>query len=493
MFTKPNVLFLFCFFAFLTGSVLAGGASIPAGVEVILHERVEKVFHPDNPFKYLDQEIVQVAAGDGVTTRDCLKVEGLPDFSFFKDLDHAVMNPETGETAVIAKHQFLNEGHWTLFLISKDGQITIPFPHRKLGKLKESSKYFAAVGDYSRRVTRPTAYRFPLIREKKTKKKFNPGSLFSGPFRGLVWIPGTRNFLMYSFKYLYLLDTEAGNIREINAKEYVVNPFNSDPYLNVAGGTRYGRHAYIYHRSGVHRIEWDGSIVKLFEARKGPAEKDLFNRNLVTLGKSLSKVAFEVFGDGDQFRIGRQIYDREGKVLHVFNPEKTAITYCEGRPLYAATHKSLKELRLVDVESGQTLTATTKDMAAAKLLIGADGTSVAVLYQKHAGTEPPTFDVFRRRGDTLVLVASGKSRNIPALYQDALFYVSDETLYVQRGEQPAQAFATFERKISEWSVRVGDELIYSTRGPVDWGDAKHHSSYHYIPNPVHVPVPTVKF
>lgn len=470
---------------------MAGGTAIPAGVEVILHERVEKVFHPDNPFKYLDQEIVQVAAGDGVTARDCLKVEGLPDFSFFKDLDHAVMNPETGETAVIAKHQFLNEGHWTLFLISKDGQITVPFPLRKVGKLKESSKYFEAVGDYSRRVTRPTAYRFPLIREKKTKKNFNPGSLFSGPYRGLVWIPGTRNFLMYSFKHLYLLDTEVGSIREINAKEYAVNPFNSVSYLNVAGGTRYGRHAYIYHRSGVHRIEWDGSIVKLFEARQGSAKRDLFDQDRVTLGRSLSNAAFEVFGDGDQFRIGRQIYDRDGKVLHVINPETTVVTYGEGNPLYAATHNDLKELRLVDGESGQTLTTTIKNMAVAKLLISADGASLAVLYQKHSGIAPPTFDVFRRKGDALVLVASGKSRNIPALFQDAIFYVTDDTLYVQCAEQPVHAFAKFERRISDWSVRVGNELIYSTRGPFDLGSVKNRRSTHYFP--VRMPAPAVKY
>lgn len=474
MFTKPNAVFFLCFFV---GSLVGGDAVIPAGVEVILHERVAGVYHPDNPFKYLDQEVIQVAAGDSVTTRDCLKVEGLPDYSFFKDIDHAVVNGETGETAVIAKHQFLNQGAWTLFLIAKDGQITMPFPHREVGKPSESSKYFAAIGDYRRRVTRPAANRFPLIREKKTKKNYNPAPLFEGPFRGMVWLPGTRNILMYGYKYLYILETEAGQIREINAKEHTVTPIDHQ-YFNVSGGTHYGQHAYIYNRSGVHRIEWDGSIVKLFEARKGAAEKDLFNQTLVTLGKSGPKSVFQVFGDGDFFRIGRQVYDRDGKVLHVFDPEKSAIAYCEARPLYAATHKDLKELRLVDTESGETLTAPTQNMAAAELLISADGSTVAVLYHKRHGVKPPTFDVFRRQGDKLVLVASGNSYNIPALYQDTLFYVAENTLYVQQGTQPVQAFAKFEREISEWSVRVGNDLIYTTRGPVDWEGVKKNGSNH---------------
>ncbi|WP_448721635.1 hypothetical protein [Acanthopleuribacter pedis] len=457
-----------CILFFWGGAVvLAAGSAIPADVQVVVHEKSHELADPDQRLVDLEQKIWWTAEGRSLKLVQAVNEPGLPIYSYFKDIEYTVVNPETGDTAFFAKHRFLQNKKVGLFVLSADGRLEVVFPYSRSEGPKKTGSYAAACADYMDTVTVPNTVKHPIKRKGKPVKSGSLRKAYQSGYRRLAWIPGTRNLMLIGQKHLWILDREQGEIREIKAKKYLCKPFNQDHYLNVVGGQRFEEPFFIWHRSGLLRVEWDGKLTKMFEARKGTAQSDVFGRSKVDLGDSLSTAAFEVFQRGAYFRIGKQVYNAEGEALYAFKPKQTRIEIALDQPTMAAVKQTRKILWLIDLESGEKRGQAKLKRKVSDVILSPDGTLVSVRYTAFYGTEEPEFAVFQLQEEGLIEVLAGKSLFTPILVRDHIFYLSDKQLFVQKIGEAAWSSAPFQGRPTDWFLKVNNEVVFSSLSPID--------------------------
>lgn len=443
---------------FASLGIVAAQPTVPDGIEIFLFEKSERVLDPDSSWRSIDQQVWWTGKEGRLTSRHTIQQWGLPDYSYFREIYRVLPNPETGVMAFFAEHKLVNKGVVTLFLLQPDGTLKVPFATQPNQDLAEKSKYASGHGNYMQKV---------VTREQKQIPVYHGGTLDRTAaaevilnHRRVAWVPGSQKMLLVSDSAIKVLDLEKGTVHEHLVDHLGVKYKTDTPFLNLAGGNRFGEHFYLYNEEGVHRVAWDGSVTFLFRVDRREPERDFFNFETIKSKKVRGYDFFRVFHDGAYFLIGTQVVDRTGQVIFQISPKKSRIAFSQSHSLVAATHSGAKILKVVDLEHDKQHFVKLKFGRVGGVSFDESGSFVCV-QSLASGRRASRFEVFRLDQDGLVLAAEGKSSLMPAIVDGHLTFLNKQKLFVQKIGGKAQAFPPFSGKVEYWMVHRDGDVLFS--------------------------------
>lgn len=460
-------------------------------VTVFLQEKYSRLDHPDFLMQRLEQEVMRVSEGDALTTLFAGERPNAPAYSFFREYSRMCVHPETGDTAFLGRHQWLNRGEWTLFILKADGQLWMPFPYVAdfplSGTEAVRSLQTAAMVD----VKKSPLLECVMIREGKPPKQRSPKSVFSRFHRDLAWIPGTQNILYISHKKIYVFDLAKREIHVRNASHLrTENRFDLN-YLNVARDRRAGSPFFLYHHSGVHRIGWDGTVTKMFVPDKGVASLDVFQKSITNPSRLNTDVDFQVLNNGAFFLIDNQVYNQEGRLLHKIHPKQSMVAFCDLKPLMVVSHKKLKEVRIMNLAGGVVASLKLGKRKVQDLSLADDGRFVAVQYVPKYPLVPAEFDVFQINGEKLIKVASDVLTGPgPAIIDGSVYYLRARSFVVLPIGGTEQKWGPLQTNVKDWTLKRGNEIVYATGSTHDLEGIErfYRNRFHHMDPPKAVPL-----
>ncbi len=437
-------------------------------VEIFFQEKYRRLDHPDSFVQRLEQEVLSVVKNDERTTILTAERTDAPVYSFFRAYSRMFVNPETGDTAFLGRHQWLNRGFWTLFILKSDGRLWMPFPYEEDFPLSDNEEMAAAQRAAMAEVIKPEELKCTIVRDGKAPKQRSPKKIFDVYHRNLAWIPGTQKLLYVGVRRICVLDPANLEIHERNTPSLRVEQLGQLGHFNVSGGHRKDEHLFLYHESGVHRVEWDGFLTKLFTPTRGAAAHEVFQKTKTHPGKIHTGTNFQALYDGAYFLIGNQVFNWRGDRVHLINNKQSQVAFCATKPLMAVSHRKLKQLRLTHLEKGTVANVTLDKRRVKSLAVGEDGRFVTVQYHSKYPQAPIDFDVFRVDGTTLTKVASDVvSGGDPAIYGDTVYYQKGRKFMVLPVGGTPRQWGPFESNLQAWTLKVGNEIIHTTAPTAD--------------------------
>lgn len=443
---------------FISFGVVAAQPTLPDGIEIFLFEKSEKVLDPDSSWRSINQQVWWTGKDSSLTSRHTIQQWGLPDFSYFREINRVLPNPETGVIAFFAEHKLIDKGVNNLFLLKPDGTLEVPFATQPTQDLAQKSKYAPGHGDYLQKVVTREQKQIPvyhgsiLDRTEAMEKILKP--------HRAAWVPGSQKMLLVTDRAIRVLDLEKGTVHEHKVDHLGVKYITDKPFLNLAGGTRFGEHVYLFNEVGVHRIAWDGSVTFLFPVDRREPERDFFNYETIKSKKVRGHVSFEVFHDGAFFLIGSQIVDQTGQVVFQISPKNARLAFSRSHSLVAAAHSGAKTLKVVDLARGVEHFVRLKVGRIGSVSIDESGSFVSV-QSLASGRKASRFEVYRLAQDGLVLVGKGKSSQQLVIVDDHLIFLNKQRLFVQKIGGKAQAFVPFSGNVDWWMVHRGGDVLFS--------------------------------
>lgn len=445
-------------------------------VEIFFQEKYRRLDHPDYLTQRLEQEVMRVAKAGEMTTVLAAERADAPAYSFFRAYSRMFVHPETGDTAFFGRHQWLNRGEWTLFILKADGRLWMPFPYAEDLPLSGTEEIAAAQREAVVTVIKPSELKCTIIRDGKAPKQRSPKKIFDVFHRDLAWIPGTQHLLYVGVKRIYVLDPTRLEIHERNTPSLQVGTFSGLDHFNVSGGHRSGAHLFLYHQSGVYRIEWTGFLTKLFTPTGGAASREVFQKTITHPGSLDSDTKFQALYDGTFFLIGNQVFNWRGERVHLINTKQSQVAFGVTQPLMAVSHRKLKQLKIIHLETGTVATVKLDKRPVRSLSVGDDGRFVSVQYQSKYPLAPIDFDVFRIDGTSLTKVASDVvSGSDPAIFGGTVFYQKGRKFIVLPIGGTPQQWGPFESNLQAWSLKVGNEIVYTTAPTADLEGIKRYN------------------
>ncbi|MCB1048964.1 MAG: hypothetical protein H6510_07200 [Acidobacteria bacterium] len=382
--------------------------------------------------------------------------------SYFSEFHHMTRHPETGQIAFIGAHRLLNKGKVGLFVLDPDGSLTLfgrvtkeeakfkGTPDELFG-LRGQARTIKQVWDFSNGFDRiPKLEVDNGIKDMDIDADLWADSLDDWHLT-LLWSPTPNQLVLISDSNFIQLDIQNQSGRAVDLSAYRRrNLAEEKNFLNIVQPARLEETPFLYTPGVVYQLDYSGRLRILF------SHKGRWND------------AFEVFGAGIYFRIGKSIYASDGRELFKL-PKKDTQVFIQpkaGLMIYAIAPKTLTGL---DLTTQQPLPKLKTQMPIQGMALSANGDLLFVLESVNAGLKNYRFSQyalsesgFVQKGDTYAAEGVFPSE------VGAFFKTEKGLLCMDENGSTCEADLPLVKDMA-FAILVDGEVIYSDIPFTDYG------------------------